>query len=234
MNADPAVATAPQDAPGPCPEGAHYRYRRGTHELRLALLGPADRQVDDVAHGEAEFALIVEGPLIVLGYRFGEAIPWSAAAPFHWDTLADRDRAIPGYVPLTPQSRSRLWSTLWITLFDATDGAVLARRAVALPPEFTAALHDALRSQASGPFRGAAGEHALAWLSHQGEPLPQRAARRARCAATRGRVAEPVGPVSTPRIVRRPRSKRLVTATGRARRPEGTDLISPNKPRSRP
>ncbi|MBX6315668.1 MAG: hypothetical protein IRY99_22550, partial [Isosphaeraceae bacterium] len=166
---------------------AEYRFRRGRHELVLTARGATPALVEAVARGEAEFALIVEGPLLVLGYRFGTAVPWSATAPFYWHLLPSEEQVLPAKVgPWTPDLRSRMWSTLWVTLIEGGHGRVLARRALALDPEFTRALHEAIRQQAAQPFSGAAADHALAWLNHSGEALPQRALRRTRCA--------PVGP----------------------------------------
>src|SRR4051812_4031814 len=51
----------------PWPEGAHYRYRLGSHRLLLAPCGLARRSEAVIGRAEAEFALVVEGPLLVLG-----------------------------------------------------------------------------------------------------------------------------------------------------------------------
>jgi hypothetical protein len=180
--------------------GAEYRYRRGGHELVLALHGITDLQAEAVAGGEAEFALVVEGPLPVLGYRFGAAVPWAATAPFHWQGLPAGERVVPPEVELTPASFARLWGTLWITLVEADGGRVRARRAVALSPPFTCALLGALRAQATQPLPAAAGRHAPAWPSHTPEALPQRAVCRTRCAAVRPQSSEGAGPSFRPFI----------------------------------
>lgn len=99
--------------------GAEYRYRRGDHELVLSLHGITDLQAEAVAGGEAEFALMIEGPLLVLGYRFGDAVPWAATAPLHWQGLPPEERVVPPEVELTPASFTRLSGTLWITLVEA-------------------------------------------------------------------------------------------------------------------
>lgn len=63
------------------PEAAEYSFHRGEHELRLFLLGPMEEEIEAIARGECEFALVYEAPVILLLYRFGLTIPWSDA-PF--------------------------------------------------------------------------------------------------------------------------------------------------------
>ena len=156
---------------------------RGGHELTLSHRGVTDRLAADVERAEAEFSLVVEGPWIVLCYRIGDSSPWSSASPFNWHMTPEGGRVVPAEVELSPETYARLWSTLWISLVDAESGVIRVRRAVALCPEFTRALHNAIRAQALEPFSGAAGDHALAWLSHsEGGPF-DRAVARARCAA---------------------------------------------------
>jgi hypothetical protein len=46
-----------------------------------------DRLTEAVVGAEAQFVLVTEGALLVLGYRFGDAIAWAATAPFHWHWL---------------------------------------------------------------------------------------------------------------------------------------------------
>lgn len=47
---------------------------------------------------EAEFALVVEGTLLVLGDRFGESAPWSSPAPFHWHMVPRDERIVPAEI----------------------------------------------------------------------------------------------------------------------------------------
>ena len=67
-------------------EGADYQYRLGSHQLVLASCGVARRDECEAAVGraEVEFALVVEGPLLVFGSRFGDTRPWSWASPYNW------------------------------------------------------------------------------------------------------------------------------------------------------
>jgi hypothetical protein len=93
-------------------DGADYQYRLGSHELILAIRGVTERQEAAVGRDEAEFALVVEGPLLVLGSRFGVTLPWSWATPYNWHFAPPAERDVPATVPLTPETYARLWSTL--------------------------------------------------------------------------------------------------------------------------
>jgi hypothetical protein len=168
------------------PEGTHYRYRRGGHELIVSRRGVTERLVAVVEQAPADFALVVDGPWIVLCYRFGDASSWSVAPPFNWHMVPEKERVVPAEVELSSETYSRLWSTLWIRLVDSESGAVRARRAVALRPEFTRALHEAIRSQAREPFSGAVADHSLAWLNHAVDGLVGRAVVTTRCNPSSG------------------------------------------------
>ncbi|WP_406696984.1 hypothetical protein V5E97_38965 [Singulisphaera sp. Ch08] len=170
------------------PEGAAYQYRLGRHRLALTTSGVAGHHETDVAQAEAEFALVVEGPLLVLGARFGETMPWAWARPYHWYFTAPAKRVVPASIALTPRTYARLWATLWITLVDDRNGRVRVRRAVALRPEFTHTLHGVLRAQALRPFQGPTVQRALERLHEALPVLGLRACVRTRCAA----VSEPM------------------------------------------
>lgn len=128
------------------PEGAQYSYGLNGHELTLFLTDINEQLVYDARFGEAEFALIVERPLLVLSYRFGESIPWSDV-PYAWHMQSAHCRVTPP-VESSPESRA----LLWITIVGADDGIIHAQRGMTLAPAFTRTLHDAIRAQASTPF----------------------------------------------------------------------------------
>ena len=169
----------------PWHEGAGYQYRLGSHHLVLASCGVARCDECEVVVGRAkvECALVVEGPLLVLGSRFGDTRPWSWASPYNWHLAPPAERVVPASVPLTPETHARLWATLWITVWDTATGRVRMGRAVALRPEFTRALHGALREQAMRPFQVAAAERALDGLRFASAPLELRARVMTRSAA---------------------------------------------------
>lgn len=164
-------------------EGADYQYRLGSHQLILAIRGVTDRQEAAVGRDEAEFALVVEGPLLVFGSRFGVTLPWSWATPYNWHFAPPAEQVVPAAVALTPETYARLWATLWITLVDTATGDTRIGRAVALRPAFTHALHGALREQAMRPFHAAAADQALDGLQYAARPLELRARAMIKCAA---------------------------------------------------
>ncbi len=128
----------------PC--GAEFAFGPGGHELTLFHAGIEPELIDDVRRGPAEFALIVQSPVIVLAYRFGELIPWEDV-PYCWHLQPEFRRVVPAAV-VAPEARA----LLWITLVGAEDGIIHAQRGMTLSPAFTRALHDAIRDQAMGRF----------------------------------------------------------------------------------
>lgn len=128
------------------PAKAEFAFGPGGHELTLfhPEIGPG--VIDDVRRGPAEFALIVEPPILVLAYRFGDAIPWEDTA-YSWHLQPEFRRVIPGSVAV-PEART----LLWITLVGADDGIIHAQRGMTLSPPFTRALHEAIRAQAMSRF----------------------------------------------------------------------------------
>lgn len=127
------------------PELAQYNYRGGEHELVLFLNSPTADEINAVRRESAEFGLFVERDLIVLLYRFGSALGWSDA-PYSIHLVPREQRSTP---PSTNESEHAL---LHVMLVDATNGIVRALRVIAMPPEFTQALHRAIQEQAEMPF----------------------------------------------------------------------------------
>ena len=128
------------------PPGAEFAFGPGGHELTLFHPAIGPELIDDVRRGPAEFALIVRPPVIVLAYRFGDSIPWEDA-PYCWHLQPEFRRVVPA-AAIVPEARA----LLWISLVGADDGIVHAQRGMTLSPEFTRALHDAIRTQAMSPF----------------------------------------------------------------------------------
>ncbi len=185
---------APIPVRNPWLEGADYRYHLGSHQLIRAIRGVSASQEAAVGRAEAELALVVAGPLLVFGSRFGATEPWSWATPYNWHFVPPSGWVVPATVPLTPETYSRLWATLWITLVDTATGHARIGRAVALSPEFTHALHGALREQAMRPFDAASADRALDGLQIAASRLERRARVTTRCAAVSdhgGRWASP-------------------------------------------
>jgi hypothetical protein len=135
------------------PECSQYNYRGGQHELLLMFPGPTLSEVEAVRKGQAEFGLYVEPPVILVCYRFGAGkagVPWSDAT-YDWHKL-HASRPDEATVPPDPAAASpELRAILSVVLVDANDGNVNALRQVSVSPEFTAALHRAIRAQADAP-----------------------------------------------------------------------------------
>jgi hypothetical protein len=128
------------------PEGGQFTYSPGGLELTLFFSDIREDVVNEVRRGEVELALIVELPLIVLTYRFGQSIPWDDV-PYSWHLQPVSWRVVPS-VERSLESRA----LLWITLVGAEDGIIHAQRGVTLSPSFTRSLHGAIRTQAMMAF----------------------------------------------------------------------------------
>jgi hypothetical protein len=128
------------------PEGGQFTYSRGGFELTLFVADIRADVVNEVHAGEVEFALIVELPLIVLMYRFGQSIPWNDV-PYSWHLQPVSCRVVPS-VDNSVESRA----LLCLTLVGADDGIIHAQRGVTLSPRFTHSLQRAIRAQAMMAF----------------------------------------------------------------------------------
>jgi hypothetical protein len=124
------------------PEGAEFSHSPAGFELTLFRSKVDDLAIEGIRTGRAEFALIVESPVLVMAYRFGKAIPWSDV-PYYWHLRSAANREIP---LATAQSGDR--ALLWITLVETATGIIHAQRGVTLSPEFTCTLRRVIRSQA--------------------------------------------------------------------------------------
>jgi hypothetical protein len=128
------------------PEGAQFSSNPSGYELALLRSTINAEVAADVSRGQAEFALIVDLPLIVLAYRFGESICWSDV-PYCWHLQPAQERVLH---PLQGSSEAR--ALLWITLVSATDGIIKAQRGLTLSPDFTRVLNASVRAQATMSF----------------------------------------------------------------------------------
>ena len=82
------------------PEGAYFTYSPGGHELTLFHSEIRPDMVNEVSRGQAEFAMIVEPPVLVLAYRFGQSIPWSDV-PYSWHLQPVAWRVVPSHRSFT-------------------------------------------------------------------------------------------------------------------------------------
>jgi hypothetical protein len=128
------------------PEGTQLSHGPSGYELTLVRSNIDSWLEDDVRRAQAEFALIVELPVIVLAYRFGES-SCRGDVPYSWHLQPPRGRAVPS---LEGSSQARAF--LWITLVSTSDGVIKAQRGLTLSPDFTRILNAAVRAQAMMPF----------------------------------------------------------------------------------
>jgi hypothetical protein len=160
------------------PEGVHYTYRGGQHELAAFLRRPTLAELEALTEGPADFALYVDGDLLLLLYRFRSleldpVIDWSDA-PFSIHHVDDAERQLP------TDERGR--ALLQVLVVDADNGLLHGKRAVTLDEEFTAALHRAIREQAARPWSSDEYDRALRQLyaSHRSSDLARLAQHRTR------------------------------------------------------
>lgn len=129
------------------PEISRYNYRNGEHDLVLFLNKPSEKEIHAARTGGGEFALLATDGVIMLCHRFGDGLPWSDS-PFTQWFVPPAERRLPTVLV------GRQRALLFVSLVDASTGILLTLRVVSLSPEFTVALHDAIRRQARTAFRG--------------------------------------------------------------------------------
>lgn len=137
-------------------EAVEYNFRGGLHELCLFFRHPQPQEVQSVERGRKEFALVVDGDVIVFLFRFHgtqgnqRGIPWSDC-PYTWHKLRPEDQQV---LPLDPTDMtSETRAAMQIFLVDADTGILLAMRPlITLSHEFTVRLHQAILDQIKRPF----------------------------------------------------------------------------------
>jgi hypothetical protein len=128
------------------PEGGHFSAGPCGHELTVCCSHISTDLIHDIRSGQSEFALVVEPPVIVLAYRFGQSSPWNDVS-YCWHLQPEEWRKVPS---VAESSEAR--TLLWITLIGSEDGIIYAQRGVTLSPAFTRSLHLAIRNQAMNAF----------------------------------------------------------------------------------
>jgi hypothetical protein len=128
------------------PQGTQFTYRPGGFELTLFRCDIEPEMVTDMLRGLAEFAIIVDHPLIVFAYQFGEFMSWDDV-PYSWHLQPAGGREIPS---LNCSRETR--ALLWVSLVGAQDGIVHAQRGMTLSPLFTLAIYQSIREQAMRVF----------------------------------------------------------------------------------
>lgn len=143
--------------PGALPpqEGVLYEHSSAGHIVLSALEAPTAIEERAYKSGPCEFALVVDGSAILLLSRFGP-LPW-ADAPYSWHLVPADRRDLPS-ADLDAEKRA----TIAITLVDLHSRLVRALRLVSVSPDFTRALHGAIRAQAAQSWSEAAYDADLA------------------------------------------------------------------------
>lgn len=139
----------------PSQETWQFNYRADAYELIGFLRSPSAAEKRDVANGVAQFALLPLPPeapdAICLAHRFG-TMPWSDSL-YSWH-LVQQVRPEQATIPESLGEGQR--ALLTVFLVDIRTRTVASRiRAVTLSPEFTQALHGAIRHQSAMPWCGA-------------------------------------------------------------------------------
>jgi hypothetical protein len=115
-------------------------------------------QAEQKARQEEQMQATVKAQTFRFGDRPDRGIPWSDAPSSVHLTAAEQGGVLAVPDPhITLESRA----VLEIVLVDAATGIIKALRDVSLSPEFTRALHQAIREQAEAPFDRRAYDRAL-------------------------------------------------------------------------
>jgi hypothetical protein len=130
------------------PEKPQFNFRQGGFELVLFYDRPSLTEILEIQSHQAEFALVVQGDVIFLLYRFGTAGLWSDAA-YSYHLVPAAEQTPP---PELGESDRIL---LQIVLVDASTGVIKALRAVSLSPDFSQKLVAAIQAQIEHPFDSA-------------------------------------------------------------------------------
>lgn len=126
-----------------------YNWRGSGHELIGFLRRPTMQESREVRESRAEFGLFVEGDLLLLLHRFGRG-EW-ADSPYSYHLVPPAEQVLPDPGD-EGGDQARL---LTVILVDRADGRIAAPiRVLSLPPDFAAALHEAIREQAGRPWPG--------------------------------------------------------------------------------
>ncbi len=125
-------------------EGVRYVYRYGAHELTLFWGSPTPGEIAGLRDADVEVGLFSHGPASFLLYKVKDVCEWSDAA-FNVHLVPEAERELPAEAP---GDRARLK----LTLVDADDGVVRARRILSLDKVMTQAVKHAMREQAASPF----------------------------------------------------------------------------------
>jgi hypothetical protein len=123
-------------------EATQYSYHDGVHDLVLFWRAPTAEEMAGFRSQPVEFALYVQQPVLFLLFRIVDVCEWSDVA-YNVHLLSEV------VVPTNPPGdRARVQ----LTLVDASNGIVRAKRVVGMGPSMTQAMRHTLEEQTALPF----------------------------------------------------------------------------------
>lgn len=125
-------------------EGARYAYAGEGHELVLFWRGPTAAEAEGLRDQPLEVGLFTHGPAAFLLYKIANVCEWSDVA-FNVHLVPEAEREL-------PREETGDRARLRLTLVDADDGVIRAKRIVSLDKVMTQALKHAMAEQAASPF----------------------------------------------------------------------------------
>jgi hypothetical protein len=127
------------------PESPQFNFRQSEFELVLFYAGPTISEILAIKDSPVEFALVVQGDVIFLLYRFGTTGRWADAAYSYHLVPAAQQTPVP-----VLEETSRL--LLHLLLVDANTGVIKVIRVVTLSADFSHKLVAAIAAQKERPF----------------------------------------------------------------------------------
>jgi hypothetical protein len=125
-------------------EATQYCYRDGVHDLVLFWTNPTADEVSGFRTRPVEFALYVQQPVLFLLYRIEDICEWSDVA-YNVHQLPAQEQAVP-VNPAGDRARVQM------TLVDAGNGIIQAKRVVGMGPAMTQAMCHTLHEQTQLPY----------------------------------------------------------------------------------
>ncbi len=125
-------------------EGVRYAYWKGAHDLVLFWPEPTQAEIQGFRDQPVTVGLYTQGHAAFLLYKIQDVCEWSDVA-FHVLRVPDTERELPSE-PTGERARLRL------TLVDASDGIIRAKRLVSLDKVMTQALRHVMQEQAAGHY----------------------------------------------------------------------------------
>lgn len=125
-------------------EATQYCYYNGVHDLALFWTKPTPTEINGFLSQPVEISHYVEGSILFLLYRIVDICEWSDVA-YNIHQLRDEARELPADIP---GNRDQLQ----MTLVNAGNGIILAKRKLSLSPAMTQALRHTLQAQMKTPL----------------------------------------------------------------------------------